>query len=130
MGPTMDWDRFSFEYRLEGPGLSPDLVKIEAYKEAALNLVLPPAWRDQLDRLNRVRAVYGTTALEGNPLSEKEVSVQMDLMVDPPKTRVTQEQQQIRNSGLAQDWIRLRFTPDTPPLRLEDVLHMHHQLTE
>src|SRR5262245_48162257 len=112
----MDWERFSFEYRLDEAGLSQDLVRIEAYKEAALNLVLLPDWRDQVDRRNRVRAVYGTTALEGNPLSEQEVSVQMELMVEPPKHRVTQEQKQIRNSGLAQDWIRLRFTPDTPPL--------------
>lgn len=126
----MDWERFSFNYRLNQAELASDLVKIEAYREAVLNLVLPSDWRQQLDRLNRVRAVYGTTALEGNPLSEQEVSVQMELMVDPPKTRVTQEQQQIRNSGLAQDWVRLRFTPDTPKLDLNDILRMHHQLTE
>ena len=40
--------------------------------------MLPPDWRDQLDRLNRVRAVHGTTALEGNPLSEEQVAESLD----------------------------------------------------
>ena len=68
----MDWERFEFDYRFEinAPGL---LITIEAYRGAAYNLMLPPEWRDQLDRLNRVRAVHGTTALEGNPLSEEQV---------------------------------------------------------
>ncbi len=78
----MNWERFSYDYHLDltADTLLRHVITIEAYKEAALNLVLPPEWRTQLDRLNRVRAVYGTTALEGNPLSEAEVSHQMDLL--------------------------------------------------
>ena len=56
----MDWQRFSFEYRLRLDALTPGLIRIEASREAALNLVLPPDWKAQLDQLNRVRAVYGT----------------------------------------------------------------------
>ena len=70
----MDWERFEFEYRFKTKNLLRLLVTIEAYREAALNLVLPPDWREQLDRLNRVRAIHGTTALEGNPLSEQQVA--------------------------------------------------------
>src|ERR1700685_1646946 len=108
----MDWERFRFEYHLEETGLLPHIVHIEAYKEAALNLVLPPEWREQLDKLNRVRAVYGTTALEGNPLSEAEVSHQLDLLENPAEkspSKVSKEQMQIRNSGTAQSWTRIRF---------------------
>jgi len=96
----MDWDRFTYDYRLESTGelLSP-LITIEAYKEAALNLVLPPDWRTQLDKLNRVRVVHGTTALEGNPLSEAEVSRQMDILDETgsvaPSNNLTKEQIQI-----------------------------------
>ena len=80
----MDWSKFDFDFRVEyDTALFHHIVSIEAYKEAALNLVLPPEWRDQLDRLNRIRAVYGTTALEGNPLSEAEVSHQMDILEQP-----------------------------------------------
>jgi Fic family protein len=132
----MDWTSFSFEYRLHTGGLLPDLISIEAYKEAALNLVLPPDWRKQLDKLNRVRAVYGTTALEGNPLSEAEVSQQIDIMEQPEQqslqmvNRLTKEQLQIRNAGIAQKWVKERFHPDCAPLSLTDILEMHRMITE
>src|SRR6266849_2803284 len=99
----MNWERFTFQFRLEARDLTAELISIEAYKEAAMNLILPSDWREQLDKLNRVRAVHGTTALEGNPLSEAEVSQQMDLLehvTNSPLQKVTKEQQQIRNAGL------------------------------
>ena len=110
-----------------------EVISIEAYKEAAQNLVLPADWREQLDRLNRIRAVHGTTALEGNPLSEAEVSRQMDLLERPQGAalqRFTKEQRQIRNAGLAQEWVKRRFSPDNDPLRITDILHMHKTMTE
>jgi hypothetical protein len=74
----MLWKDFEFDYILDRQEIFEDLISIEGYKQAALNLVLPPEWRNQLDRLNRVRAVYGTTAVEGNPLSEAEVARQIE----------------------------------------------------
>ena len=128
----MDWRRFSFEYRLRLDDLTSHLIRIEAYREAALNLVLPPDWKTQLDQLNRVRAVHGTTALEGNPLSEAEVSRQMDLLASSstPSSAPSRDQRQVRNAGLAQDWVRQRFTPAAPPLRRSDILQMHELITE
>ena len=41
----MDWQRFRFEYQLQLDKQHSELIQIEAYKEAALNLVLPPDWR-------------------------------------------------------------------------------------
>ena len=73
----MDWQLFQFDYQLRLDDQRSELIQIEAYREAALNLVLPPDWREQLDQLNRVRAVHGTTALEGNPLSEAAVREQI-----------------------------------------------------
>src|SRR5216684_3603256 len=115
----MDWRDFKFDYKYEPRQLLANIVTVEANKEAALNLVLPPEWKRQLDKLNRVRAVYGTTALEGNPLSEAEVSHQFDLLLEAPpknKPRITKEQMQIRNAGSAQSWVRMRFAPEHPPL--------------
>ena len=127
----MDWRAFSFEFQLNPVDVMSDLISIEAYKEAALNLVLPTDWREQLDKLNRVRAVHGTTALEGNPLSEAEVSQQMDFLREPnaPERRATNEQMQIRNAGLAQQWVRLRFGPEKAPMRASDILHIHQMVT-
>ena len=129
----MDWQDFRFEYRIRlDESRQNDLTRIEGYREAAGNLVLPPHWREQLDRLNRVRAVHGTTALEGNPLSEAEVGHQMELMSDSsgqPETP-SREQLQVRNAGRAQDWIRERFAPGRTPLRRTDILELHRLITE
>ena len=129
----MDWERFSFEYRLNTQDLFRDLVSIEAYKEASLNLVFPQEWQHQLDRLNRVRAVHGTTAIEGNPLSEAEVAQQMERLEqqdrDDERKTATKEQLQIRNAGEAQSWVRKRFLPDSPPIDLQDILTMHEMIT-
>ena len=123
----MDWERFKFDYRLQvhNPRL---LITIEAYREAAHNLVLPTEWRDELGRLNRIRAVHGTTALEGNPLSEEQVAESLD---DRNTERQrTREQAQIRNAGNAQDWVRSRFGDDKAPLQLDDILEMHRLMTQ
>ena len=129
----MDWRDFRFDYRivLDESGHN-DLTRIEGYREAAGNLVLPPHWRDQLDRLNRIRAVHGTTALEGNPLSEAEVRHQMELLQDSPDEPASQsrEQRQVRNAGRAQDWIKERFAPGRAPLRRDDILRLHRLITE
>ena len=107
----MDWERFQFAYRLEASDHTRLLITIEAYKEAALNLVLPPDWRDRLDRLNRVRAVHGTTALEGNPLSEEQTAAALDAGEQGRLPR--REQVQVRNAGRAQEWVR----SDSPAAR-------------
>lgn len=127
------WERFGFDYVLDGNGLYQDLISVESYKHAAVNLVLPPEWRSQLDKLNRVRAVYGTTALEGNPLSEAEVSHQMDLVDqggDTQTGKLTREQIQIRNSAKAQAWVKRRFEPNSAPVEMGDIMTMHKMVTE
>ena len=128
----MDWKTFAFDFRVQPSPLQGELVQIEAYKEAALNLVLPPPWKTQLDRLNRVRAVHGTTALEGNPLSEAEVSEQMarlDDGIDSDQAR-SRDQQQVVNADRAQTWIRQEFVPGGRPVGLADILRMHEMATQ
>ena len=129
----MDWEKFSFEYQLDTQGLLRDLGSIEAYK-VSLNLVFPQSkWQRQLDRLNRVRAVHGTTAIEGNPLSEAEVAQQIEQLEqqnhDDDRKTATKEQLQIWNAGEAQSWVKKRFLPDSPPISLQDILTMHEMIT-
>ncbi len=124
----MDWETFGFDCRISLENQYSDLIQIEAYKEAALNLVLPSDWKEQLDQLNRVRAVHGTTAVEGNPLSEAEVSRLLTVTSDESSTQ-SREEKQVRNAGFAQDWVRQRFTPGSRPLQLSDILQMHRLVT-
>lgn len=128
----MEWRKFTFDYQFARPDLFGYFVNIEAYKEAALNLVLPPDWSQKLDRLNRIRAIYGTTALEGNPLSESEVSHQIDVADDTAarSDKATKEQMQIRNASDAQKWVKERFFPESRPIDLSDVLQMHKMITQ
>ncbi len=122
---------FSFDYFLNQQDLFSDLIAIEGHKLAALNLMLPPEWRAQLDRLNRVRAVHGTTAIEGNPFTETEVDLQIFGQSEQPESRrLSKEQLQIRNAQRAQEWVSHRFAPGSSPVTLEDLLTMHQLITE
>jgi Fic family protein len=128
----MEWGAFSFEWRQPGRNFQAMLLEIEALKLASEHTLLPRQVRTELDKLHRVRAVHGTTAIEGNALSTAAVAEQLELLSapEPPfRARPTREQRQVRNAGLAQDWVRLRFTSDQPPLRLEDILHLHELVT-
>lgn len=128
------WEDFEFDYELNTKDMFPDMVSIEGYKQAALNLILPPEWHSQLDRLNRIRAVHGTTALEGNPLSEAEVERQIEIVDQQgdtaDETKITNEQLQIRNSARAQEWVRKRFQPGSPRVEVGDMLTMHKLVTD
>ena len=127
----MDWGRFGFRWRPEGD-FSSDLIQIEASRQATLNLLLPRDWSRELDRLNRIRAVHGTTALEGSPLSEEAVGEQLSRKDESgvQSDQESREQRQVRNAGRAQDWVRERFVPGSLPLRVSDIRTMHGVLTE
>lgn len=130
----MDWKKFRFEYHYEPAGLMSTIVSIEASKEAAMSLILPPDWRETLNKLNRIRAIHGTTAIEGNPLSEAEVSQQIEAQEQSTDhqddTQLSKEQIQIRNAGAAQTWVQERFKPGSDPFTLFDILTMHKMITE
>ena len=129
----MDWNSFCFNYRVEmDRKLQGLLVRIEGYREAVRNLVLPPKWRDRLDCLNRIRAVRGTTGLEGSPLSEDQVAQLLDgetcTAAEAGVAAGTLDELAVRNAGAAQEWVRSRFGSGRPPLTTSDILHLH-QLT-
>lgn len=128
----MDWAKFDFAYRYEIPGLPSTIVSIEASKEAAMTLILPSDWKETLNRLNRVRAVHGTTAIEGNPFSEAEVSRLMEMQAQSAERpdAASREQTQIRNAATAQEWVQSRFQPGSRPCALADILRMHKMITE
>ncbi len=131
MNARQFWEGFSFDYSINEQDLFSNLIAIEGHKQAALNLMLPPEWQEQLDRLNRVRAVHGTTAIEGNPFSEAEVDLQLFNPLQGQQSRqLSREQLQVRNAEGAQEWVRHRFAVDSSPVMLEDILAMHRLITQ
>ena len=105
----------------------PLLIQIEGRKEAAMSLLLPSEWKERLDLLNRIRTIHGSTALEGNPLSETQVGrfLEGKAELDP----LSRDMRQIQNADAAQEWVRARFGPGRAPIRLEDILQMHDLMT-
>ena len=55
-----------------------DLAKIHALASVIRGIPIPPPVQQRLDRLNIMRAVRGTTGIEGTELSEEEVSQVME----------------------------------------------------
>lgn len=123
----MNWNCFNFDYQLDFPDMMAFLIRIEGRKEAAMSLLLPSDWKEQLDVLNRIRTIHGSTALEGNPLSESNVA---DFLAG--KIGLDSEGRafrQIQNADTAQTWVRTRFLPGSRPMSLDDILHMHELMT-
>ncbi len=148
----MDWSRFSFDYRLELPGMMSILVRIEGRKEAAMSLLLPSEWKEQLDVLNRVRTIHGTTALEGNPISPSWIAELIAGFADHPPLALSgpglalidrvhgtaredfrdpenRDVRQILNADTAQNWVRERYASGDRHLSVGDILHMHQLMT-
>ncbi|MCY3883734.1 MAG: Fic family protein [Gammaproteobacteria bacterium] len=128
----MDWTAFAFKYTL-GKNFSEQLISIDGYRRAVERIVIPNAWKTKLNRLNRIRAIHGTTAIEGNLMSENQVRDFLEgasSASDSDKT-LSMDQLQVQNAKRAQEWIRERSqSRHGTALRLEDLLHLHKLVTE
>ncbi|HEV3261273.1 MAG TPA: Fic family protein [Gemmataceae bacterium] len=121
-----NWDAFDFNLKFQADALREHLISIEAYRLSLNRLHLPKEWKTDLQKLYIVRAVHGTTAIEGNPLSEQEVSRQ--LARGPGNGRRDQLHRQTENAAAAFRWVEEHF--DTPrPFLLPDILTIHKIIT-
>lgn len=78
-----------------------DLARIHALASVIRGIPIPPPVQQRLDRLNIMRAVRGTTGIEGTELSEEEVSQVMEspvgtAVLGPDRER---EEQETRNAN-------------------------------
>jgi Fic family protein len=120
------FERFHFDVRVELGAIKDDLVAIEAHRLSINKLFLPPEWLRDLQRLFIVRSVHGTTAIEGNPLSEDDVARQ--LYAGDKPSRKDQLHRQTANAFEAFKWIEREFASQRP-IRFEDLLALHRLLT-
>ena len=103
-----------------------DLAKIHAMSSVIRGIPIPPPVQQRLDRLNIIRAVRGTTGIEGTELSEEEVSQIVESPIDiavlgPDRER---EEQETRNANALMQFVDeyLKTHPDaalTEPLLLK-----------
>lgn len=115
---------------------SPDLVRLVAEAMALARVIrgvpIPPYVRDRLDRLNVLRAVRGTTGIEGSDLSEEEVQIVLDSDSSPALGRPrAREEREVRNAATVMKQIS-RWLGDDPGLQLSQSLiaQLHTMITQ
>ena len=78
------WDvHFDVRLRTSAPELLTCLTaRVEALASVIRGILIPPHIQQRLDRLNIIRAVRGTTGIEGTEFSEEEVA---EILSSPPR---------------------------------------------
>ena len=129
--------RWSVHFDLAADMSAPDALKrLVAAKSLAIavrEIPVPPHVQRRLHALNIVRAVRGTTGIEGTELSEDEVSRVLSAPADMPVLDAARrrEEREVRNAGALKDLVEnlLRQNPET---RLSEPLirEFHRVLTD
>ena len=108
------------------------VARIEALARVIRNIPIPPGVQQKIDTLNIMRAVRGTTGIEGSELSEDEVS---EIISTPPTGRVLhpsreREEKEVRNAQSVMTFIAELVTYDpATPLTEELVREIHERIT-
>lgn len=111
------------------------LIEIEAYKKSVLKLPLPPRMRREIDQLNIVRQIKGTTGIEGNTLSEREIGQIISSAEAGPRGAKREarplEQQEVLNAHRVLEFIRQDVQKNPDGLLTEErIRHLHFLTTE
>ena len=124
---------FDLTLRAGNPRIIEDVAKIHALASVIRGIPIPPSVQMRLDRLNILRAVRGTTGIEGTELSEEEVSLIVDSPTDatPLGPGREREEQETRNANELMEYVAeyIRRNPDaqlSEPL----ILEFHRVLTQ
>ena len=107
------------------------VARVEALAGMTNSIPLPPTLRIRLDRLNILRAVRGTTGLEGSDLSIDEVGRVLDtpgqeLVLGQSRRR---EEQEVRNAQRVMRFIRNELHADPGRMLSEEDVREIHRLT-
>ena len=73
---------FGTRVQVDAPEIVRCVAQIHALAGVIRGIPIPPSVQDNLDRLNIMRAVRGTTGIEGTELSEEEVGLILEAPLD------------------------------------------------
>ena len=128
------WDvHFDLVADMSAPGALERLVAAKSLSIAVREIPVPPHVQRRLHALNIVRAVRGTTGIEGTELSEDEVSRVLSAPADRPVLDAARqrEEREVRNAGALKELVEnlLQRNPET---RLSEPLmrEFHRVLTD
>jgi Fic family protein len=122
--------RFDLHVDVDAPDVVRLVAEVESLARVIRGVPIPPSVRARLDALNILRAVRGTTGIEGSDLSEEEVREVLAAEHVPVLARPrAREEQEVRNAAGVMEFISdtLRAEPHLPVS--EDLIGTIHRLT-
>ena len=115
------------------PRILENVAQVHALSRVIRGIPIPPYVQQRLDRLNILRAVRGTTGIEGTELSEEEV----DLVVESPPGDAPlgpgreREEQEVRNAEALMRYVGEYLEHNPSALVTEElILEFHRILTQ
>ena len=128
------WDvTFDTHLNVSLPDIVTAVARAEAMASVIRGLPLSPAVQQKIDALNIMRAVRGTTGIEGTEISEEEVA---EIIASPETSRVlpdsrAREEKEARNAAAVTSFVVevVRRSP-TPPLTEGLICQMHEMITQ
>lgn len=114
-------------------GILEDVAQVRALARVIRGIPIPPNVQRRLDRLNILRAVRGTTGIEGTELSEEEI----DLVVDSPPGDAPlgpgreREEREVRNAETLMRYVG-EYLQTNPAATVSEslIMEFHRILTE
>ena len=126
------WDvTFDRHIQLDDIALIRSVAEAEAVAKFIRGVPLPPSTQERLDRLNIMRAVRGTTGIEGADLTEEEVGRILEEPHDKPVLPESRarEEQEARNAEAVMRFVAHITDEDEGRPLTEEVIREVHRLT-
>jgi len=128
--PTWDVD-FGCRLNTEDHEIVSNVAKVRALADVIRGIPLPPAVQRHIDSLNILRAVRGTTGIEGAELSETEVE---QIISTSPQEHVLSQarqraEQEARNANEVMIFVAETLQKDPAYPVTEDLIRAIHRLT-
>ncbi len=126
------WDvRFDTRVYVTSPEIVTAAARIDALAGVIRNIPIPPGIQSKIDALNILRAVRGTTGIEGIELSDEEVA---KIMRSPPTKRVLpasreREEKEARNAEHVMRFVVKVVRKDPGTALTEQLICRIHELT-
>lgn len=126
------WEvNFDCRLYIQDPEIVESVARVAALSSVIRGIPIPPSVQEKIDALNIMRAVRGTTGIEGTEVSETEVE---QIIAAAPEQRVLPEsrrraEQEVRNAEQVMRFIadKLRNDPTYPVT--EELIRTIHRLT-
>ncbi len=123
---------FDTRVQVDTPEVVSNIAQIHALAGVIRGIPIPPSVQRNLDRLNIMRAVRGTTGIEGTELSEEEVRLILETPSDRPvlSDGRDREEQEVRNAERLMVYVAERVENNPrAPISEEIVKEFHNILT-